>query len=152
MASDAVNNALVNVAEAQQRLNCALDALSVALANEPLPPVYALVPTSKPLAKVDGFETFWALYPRRTGKGAALKAWNTAKPDLEAVKSALSWQVYQASWGKDGGAFIPHPATWLNQRRWEDEPMQLLPTSYQPPTTTKSGRTMAAAQAALERL
>ena len=24
-------------------------------------------------------------------------------------------------WGKENWKFIPHPATWLNQRRWEDE-------------------------------
>jgi hypothetical protein len=30
-----------------------------------------------------------------------------------------------AEWTKDGGQFIPHPATWLNQKRWEDEPMAI---------------------------
>ena len=24
-------------------------------------------------------------------------------------------------WTKDGGQFIPHAATWLNGKRWEDE-------------------------------
>ena len=25
-------------------------------------------------------------------------------------------------WNEDKGQYIPHPATWINQRRWEDEP------------------------------
>ena len=24
-------------------------------------------------------------------------------------------------WIKDGGRFIPHPASWLNAARWEDQ-------------------------------
>ena len=24
-------------------------------------------------------------------------------------------------WKKDSGRFVPYPATWLNNRRWEDE-------------------------------
>jgi hypothetical protein len=34
---------------------------------------------------------------------------------------ALSWQRAQDQWTKDGGQYIPNPATWLNQKRWEDE-------------------------------
>lgn len=67
------------------------------------------------------FLAFWALYPRKVGKGAAAKAWTSQRPDLDAVKVTLSWQVVSPDWTKDGGAFIPHPATYLNQRRWEDE-------------------------------
>ena len=24
-------------------------------------------------------------------------------------------------WTKDGGQFVPHPATWLNQKRWQGD-------------------------------
>lgn len=67
------------------------------------------------------FEEFWQAYPRKVGKGAAEKAWAKASPDLQAVLTALAWQTKQDGWTKDGGAFIPHPGTYLNQRRWEDE-------------------------------
>lgn len=68
-----------------------------------------------------GFNEFWQAYPRKVGKGAAEKAWAKANPDLQAVLTALAWQTKQDGWTKDGGAFIPHPGTYLNQRRWEDE-------------------------------
>lgn len=68
-----------------------------------------------------GFMEFWQAYPRKVGKGAAEKAWAKASPDLQAVLTALAWQTKQDGWTKDGGAFIPHPGTYLNQRRWEDE-------------------------------
>jgi uncharacterized protein YdaU (DUF1376 family) len=68
-----------------------------------------------------GFNEFWQAYPRKVGKGAAEKAWTKANPDLQSVLTALAWQTKQDGWTKDGGAFIPHPGTYLNQRRWEDE-------------------------------
>lgn len=78
-----------------------------------------------------GFTEFWQAYPRKVGKGAAEKAWSKLKPDLQIVLSALAWQSRQDGWTKDQGAFIPHPATYLNQRRWEDE---------KPATTTTQPR------------
>ncbi len=35
--------------------------------------------------------------------------------------TAIKAQKQGEQWAKDGGRFIPHPATWLNQARWEDE-------------------------------
>jgi hypothetical protein len=68
-----------------------------------------------------GFPAFWAAYPRRVGKGAAEKAWAKARPPLAAVLAAVEACRATDQWRKDGGQFIPHPATWLNQRRWEDD-------------------------------
>ena len=68
------------------------------------------------------FLRFWMEYPRKVGKGAAWKSWQQLCPDAGAVLTALTWQRLRPEWTKDGGAFVPHPATWLNQRRWEDEP------------------------------
>lgn len=78
-----------------------------------------------------GFNEFWQAYPRKVGKGAAEKAWAKARPDLQAVLTALAWQTKQVDWTKDGGQFIPNPGTYLNQRRWEDE---------RPATTTAQHR------------
>ena len=72
------------------------------------------------------FETFWKAYPKRIGKGAAYKAWLKAKPVLAVVLQALSWQKETDQWAKDDGQFIPHPSTYLNQRRWEDEKGEAL--------------------------
>jgi hypothetical protein len=72
----------------------------------------------------ESFRRFWARYPRKIGKGAAEKAWQKLNPSPELVETILAQvEAAQATeqWQKDGGAFIPLPATWLNQRRWEDE-------------------------------
>lgn len=74
----------------------------------------------------DVFSQFWKIYPRKEGKGDAEKAWKKIKKPSEtffAIESALSWQVPSEQWTKDNGKFIPHPASYLNKRRWEDEPL-----------------------------
>ena len=72
----------------------------------------------------EAFGRFWDTYPRKTGKKAALHAWSKAgdKPDIEEIVTAIEAQKQSAQWQKDGGQFIPHPATWLNQGRWDDDP------------------------------
>lgn len=70
------------------------------------------------------FARFWNLYPNKKGKAAAEKAWAKLKADsqlFDRIAEGLARQVVCQAWVKDGGAFIPHPATWLNGRRWEDE-------------------------------
>lgn len=72
----------------------------------------------------DGFATFWKQYPKKVAKPQALKAWKKAKPfghELADLMAALEKQKASAEWLKDGGRYIPHPATWLTGRRWEDE-------------------------------
>lgn len=72
----------------------------------------------------DGFERFWELYPRKEGKKAARKAWDRLKvgPDLmDQIMQSLHKQKTSDQWTRDGGQFIPHPATWLNGERWKDE-------------------------------
>lgn len=79
---------------------------------------------SSPDKPDDGFAEFWKAYPRKVGKGAALKAWGKIKSKtatLQAILQALAWQRTSDQWTKDGGQFIPHPATWLNEQRWLDE-------------------------------
>jgi hypothetical protein len=72
-------------------------------------------------AGVDGFDEFWKAYPRKIGKGNALKAWTKNRPPLDRVLETLAWQSASREWTKDGGQFIPHPATWLNRAGWEDQ-------------------------------
>lgn len=67
------------------------------------------------------FDTFWDAYPRKIGKDAAKKAWAKKHPPLGDVLSALERQCQSEQWTRDGGQFIPHPTTWLNQGRWQDE-------------------------------
>lgn len=69
------------------------------------------------------FDRFWSLYPRKQSKSAAFKAFQKLNPDedlLGLMLDALVQQAKSPQWTKDGGEYIPHPATWLNGRRWED--------------------------------
>jgi hypothetical protein len=69
--------------------------------------------------KLAEFEQFWSEYPRKTAKGGAEKAWLKAigQTDAETILAGLR----SAKFSSDP-QYVPHPATWLNQRRWEDGP------------------------------
>ncbi len=72
----------------------------------------------------DGFTRFWEQYPRKVGKGAAERVWDRLKPSLEleqTMLAAIARTKASPQWLKDAGQFIPHPKTWLQERRWEDE-------------------------------
>lgn len=77
------------------------------------------------------FDDFWKAYPKKVGKDKALTAWNKKKPPLIEVLEALQWQVISEQW-KNG--YIPNPATYLNDGRWQDEPqlnIKTTPKTYQ---------------------
>lgn len=70
------------------------------------------------------FEQFWQAYPRKASKKAAKEIWLRINPDdvlfstiMTALENAKAW------WQSQGTALkhIPHPATWLDEERWEDE-------------------------------
>ncbi|KWT72250.1 MULTISPECIES: phage replication protein [unclassified Variovorax] len=70
-----------------------------------------------------GFVVFYAAYPRKKGRKAALKAWLKLAPDdvLQAkILGALAAQRPHLD-KRENGRFIPHPSTWLNEGRWDDE-------------------------------
>lgn len=67
------------------------------------------------------FDEFWASYPKKVGKEAARKAFGKVHVPVDVLISAVEAQKMSAQWQKDHGQYIPNPATWLNQGRWEDE-------------------------------
>lgn len=78
--------------------------------------------TAQPLR--ERFERFWAGYPKKTGKDAAWREWLKRSPSVdltERILASVQQQRSSSQWLKDGGQFIPHPRTWLNQGRWQDE-------------------------------
>ncbi|WP_445764983.1 Pyocin large subunit-like protein [Pseudomonas sp. RIT-To-2] len=96
---------------------------------------------SSPAPSVDLFPKFWALYPRKVCKAAAEKAWKKLKvtDDLFAlIAQGLAKQCVSPSWTKDSGQYIPHPATWLNGKRWEDE-VQTPSNVHHLPTSRHTG-------------
>ena len=73
-------------------------------------------------AREERFARFWTAYPRKTAKPTAQTAFAKLHPDddlLRTMLAAIERQKQSPQW-RDA-QFIPHPATWLNQRRWEDE-------------------------------
>ena len=74
-------------------------------------------------SSITSFTAFWEVYPRKVGKKAALVAFRKHCRDLkvELLVAAIERQKLSEQRSKDGGKFIPNPATWLNQGRWEDE-------------------------------
>jgi hypothetical protein len=93
--------------------------------------IYSTPPTSplrgsgrKKSTDMDGFALFWQEYPRKAAKAAALKAWQKLNPSPELVERILAHvrdHKRSQDWIKDGGQFVPYPATFLNGRRWEDD-------------------------------
>ena len=69
------------------------------------------------------FEAFWASYPKKRAKGDAKKAFLKAlkRASVHDIAKGLKRDKVSADWVKDGGQFIPYPASWLNASRWEDE-------------------------------
>lgn len=70
------------------------------------------------------FSRFWDAYPRKVAKPDARKKFERLNPDDELLKSmlaAIEKSKGSEQWTKDGGQYIPYPATWLYHRRWEDD-------------------------------
>lgn len=71
----------------------------------------------------DGFQRFWAVYPRKAARLDAYKAWCQKTPSAEVqqvIQQALAWQTLQPNW-QQGDEWIPLPATYLRGERWTDE-------------------------------
>ena len=82
---------------------------------------------------------FWQAYPKKVGKQAAQKSFAKAikQTDLQTLLAAIERQKRGSQWSRDNGQYIPNPATWLNQGRWEDEEMESTPTVTQRSAVTK---------------
>ena len=87
------------------------------------------------------FDAFWALYPRKKSKGEAKKAWAQLKPSREiisAIMAKLPLLAASHDWTKEGGQYVPNPATWLRAEGWEDE-VKDAPRKDSFPTPAKPG-------------
>lgn len=75
------------------------------------------------------FADFWREYPRKQSKRAAEKSWHReikAGADPREIMEGLRRQL--PGFARKEKQFIPHPSTWLNQARWEDEDMPGAPS------------------------
>jgi uncharacterized protein YdaU (DUF1376 family) len=115
-------------------------AVSSSLRSEEISPT----PRKQKPTDTPDFLRFWDAYPRHKAKGDARRAWAKLKPDtdlVDTILAALAWQRKQHDWTKDGGKWIPYPATWLNDEGWEDEHPDgaLNGTLLDPPVGTPIG-------------
>lgn len=106
----------------------------------PIPPTRGRRKTTQELPDAD-FDAFWDLYPKKKSKGEAKKAWAQLKPSREiisAIMAKLPLLAASHDWTKEGGQYVPNPATWLRAEGWEDE-VKDAPRKDSFPTPAKPG-------------
>lgn len=71
---------------------------------------------------LSGFEAFWDFYPRKVKKSKAQESWIKGHCSglTDSILAAVKREREGEEWNRDHGKYIPHPTTWLNQKRWED--------------------------------
>lgn len=100
-------------------------------ASEPYSYAETKAKTKAKAARDGRFDSFWSAYPNKVGKEKARESFAKALKltDLQTILSAVERQKTWPRWTKDGGTYVPNPATWLNQGRWQDE---LAKPAYNP--------------------
>lgn len=68
------------------------------------------------------FDDFWMLYPRRVAKKAAERMWRRLTPPAKRT-AMLALPAHIRYWSQkcEDCTTIPHPATWINGERWNDD-------------------------------
>ena len=90
--------------------------------DTPLPPKGDEPKKSTPYS--EPFEAAWKVYPKKTNKGAAFKAWQKAiKRDMPVadMPAHIESRSFEPDWRKEDGRFVPHMSTWLNADGWLDD-------------------------------
>lgn len=80
--------------------------------------------TTTPLPPSGAFAGFWEAWPkssRKAARGKCSQLWTRGSFDAQAdaILAHVEQMKLSIDWRKDGGAFIPAPLVYLNQRRWE---------------------------------
>lgn len=86
------------------------------------------------------FEEFWSIYPRKIGKLDAQKSYDKAIRLTTIDKIRLAAQGFASRCKGTEPQYIPHPATWLNQGRWDDQPAAIADTKFMPKQFPKESR------------
>jgi hypothetical protein len=102
----------------------------------------------KPVTYPPAFEAFWDAYPRKVGKKAALAAFNKARK-IATVQQICTGAGRYADDPNREDTFTAHPTTWLNEGRWDDDP---LPDRNAITTPARPTGAQTRAQAGLARL
>jgi biotin operon repressor len=84
-------------------------------------PLGDLPPEERRPRPADRFEEWYALYPRKEGKGAARKAWTSACKRADADKIIEITRRYPFDPDRSRIRYTKTPAAWLNGDCWEDD-------------------------------
>jgi len=99
------------------------------LETSPLPP------KGKSMS-LNGFDTFWSLYPKKKAKAKAREAWKRVLPVKHGeIYAKVAEYVASEEWQREGGKWIPWPEKFLKEERWEDEITAASPLSLAGQTT-----------------
>jgi hypothetical protein len=85
--------------------------------------------TRKKYEDTPEFITFWEAYPVHANKVGARQEFSKIDAPLEVLLESIEMWKRTDQWNKDGGQYIPYPAKWLKERRWEDSPKVNMPKS-----------------------
>jgi hypothetical protein len=90
--------------------------------------------------KTAAFERFYEIYPRHVGKGAAQKAFLSAAKRAPVATILAAATRFASDPNLPEREFVAYPTTWLNQDRWEDEPLpaRLSANGKHPPTRPRA--------------
>lgn len=75
----------------------------------------------EPTTALDGFDRFWAVYPKKQAKKDAQKAWAKLKPSAALVDEMIDAIEYQKKGRQWRDGYVPLPASWIRGERWTDE-------------------------------
>lgn len=73
------------------------------------------------------FALFWEAYPRKEGMQKAEEAFANVVVPVQDLLDAIEAQKKSTQWKKDNGMYIPHPAKWLDEKRWLDQTIMGTP-------------------------
>ncbi|MEE9223021.1 MAG: YdaU family protein [Nitrosomonadaceae bacterium] len=82
------------------------------------------IPPKSPKGDHNRFDEFYLAYPRKAARAQALKTWNKLKLDDDLINRILQdipIRIKSGEFDVNDKTHIPHPSTYLNGRRWEDE-------------------------------
>lgn len=104
---------------------------------------------SLPSAREDEFGDWWSVYPRKIDKARSAKAYDRARTKASAnqLLAALIAEKSSRQWLRDGGQFIPHPSTWLNNDRWTTTTQEVGHENFAAAPSSPAGERHAAALA-----
>lgn len=89
--------------------------------------------SEKDIHNSEFFDSFWAVAVNKVSKDRARDALDRAIRYVSPDMVLDAWKAANAEWAKkplDQREFIPHPHTWLNEKRWTDEPPKAKSTTF----------------------